>query len=223
MSNGTRRFNLYSAPREVENNSNDGSKRKIAGVEVGPENRDIKGKYSEIFFIEEVVEIDPVRISGGNFGDVYKKIYKIVENGKDVILAKKEFKGTTKPSSTEMRRLFEIQSDLKNVGIPVLDIYTDGESLYSPYLNRDGIVVVSGNNEPPSSYESEVGEIRFFDEKIKIKNLDEVLDKILDVSIKSRNAGVLLSLDCLFFCLIRIVVNWIFWLGISIFCKRIKV
>lgn len=182
----------------------DGSqKRTVAGIEVPKEERKIEGEFSEIHLIEPIGIEPPEFISSGYFGKVYKEFYKIVENGEEVILAKKEFKSDRELTSDKIIKTFGIQSRLKKVGIPVLDLYTDGKSIYSPFLNRDGVIAVSANNLISSYPERGIANLKksLLDRELIIQNLSEVLYKILDTAIKLKSANILLRQDCLFFLL----------------------
>jgi len=161
--------------------------------------KNCEGEVCLISYIEELE--DQGEISSGFHGIVRQKLYRVIENGKEVILVRKEFhEGISKE---RIRQIFEIHNLLKEAGIPVLDLYTDGEHIYSPYLNQNGVIALSANtgNKPPSTYSSKDGVETFDSEKQKFifNNFDELLDKIIDIFIKSREVGVWLTLDCLFF------------------------
>ncbi|MEA3323078.1 MAG: hypothetical protein U9Q12_02550, partial [Patescibacteria group bacterium] len=94
----------------------------------------------------------------------------------------------------------DIYKRLKGGGLKTFTTFrTDGEAFYSTFLNKDGVIALSGNNMPPSKAEQDIDYKELLAHKIEINNLDEIIEQIIEQAILASKVGVTLSYDSLFF------------------------
>jgi len=159
-----------------------------------PPEKTIQGlDYSKMELVKPI-KISEKEIAKGGFGKIYYNLYKIIDNDKEIELVKKEFE--YKLNHDEIKDLFDKYNRMKDADMDVLKIYTDGKDLYSENLNKDGKIALSWNNDLKNEKEDIYEKIK---DSIEIKNINEVIHKIFIESAKSKDAGVIIPQDALFY------------------------
>lgn len=139
----------------------------------------------------EPVKINTEEISEGGFGRIYENLYKAVSHGKEIKLVRKEyFDGL---SDDEIMDILKKSSHFDDSGMKSLKMYTDGESLYSKNLNEDGKIALSWNNDVNNE------EYENLKNSIEIDNVENVVDNLVNESIKALKYGMCLNQDVLMF------------------------
>ena len=182
-------------------------KRVFANQELSPYIDNPEGPYTPIYFLANKPPEEGIghaifrtlrggviskKVSSGNFGETSSSHYFVVgEDGRKIDLVKKSFFDNNEDTNTVIKDSMRIQSALQDVGVPTLPLYTDGKSLFSPNLNTENITALSGNNDAPQDFNPNIIK--------QIKNIDALLDSLMDIVVKASKAKVALKWDCLFF------------------------
>lgn len=140
-------------------------------------------------------------ISEGTFGDVSTKYFKIGNH--EIELVEKKPK-TGKFSEKEIERQLDIHEKLKKAKVNTFITFrTDGKSLYSTPLNKNGIIALSANNKTPESYidrgESFLSKLLKKERNLYIKNFDELLNNLIMQSELAAAEKILLASDSVFY------------------------
>ncbi len=134
-------------------------------------------------------------ISQGKLHQIYE--VSIKKEQRELIFVVKERKDGNPISKNELNRELEVFKLIKEIGISTFNTFRAGADgkFYSTLLNKDGLVAISPNNDIPVGYQDE------FKGGIKINNLQQVVDKLIDYAVNASKKGLILASDSLWFML----------------------